>query len=52
MPFIDEDMVIWPGVSAMTRVKILMIKIEVAKKSQVDYVETKSFIYYRNGDGW
>ncbi len=43
MPFIDGDMVIMAGVPAMTRVKILMMKIEAAKKSQVDYVESKSF---------
>ncbi len=45
MPFVDGDAVIMAGVPAMVRVKILTMKIEVAKKSQVDYVEPKSFSY-------
>jgi hypothetical protein len=45
MPFIDEDAVILAGVPAMVRVKILNMKIEAAKKSVVDYVESRSFSY-------
>ncbi len=43
MPFLAQDAVIMAGVSQKTRVKILDMKIEMAKKSVVDYVEPKSF---------
>ena len=43
MPFIDEPMIIYAGVPAMTRVKILTMKIAASKKSVVDYVEPSGF---------
>ena len=39
MPMVDCDAVIWSGVPLATRIAILNRKIEMAKKSVVDYVE-------------
>ena len=50
MPWLDEPMIIWAGVPVMTRVKILTMKIEAAKKSVHDYVEPRSFNF--SGGGW
>ena len=43
MPMCDEPMIIWAGVPAMTRVKILNMKIAASKKSVHDYVEPSGF---------
>ena len=51
MPMTDCDAVFMSGVPLATRIAILNRKIEMAKKSVVDYVEPRSG-YYFSGGGW